>query len=230
MRQSALASISTSALAVAAALAGDGPLDPARVVSLELEAQVARKPSVYLVLDPPRRVLEVKARGVVLDSLPLAGIEIVSQQPLFRMSAPEGPSLPALWTVDEGPGDTDREVIAPATLRPYSTGDDEEEPPAAPTPAGARAPAATPTPVPEPPVRYRSRLSSGWDLLVTDTLPPNGLWERYWAAVRDGLARMRGEAADHRPAIALAVARADAQRLHHLMRKGMTLLVAAGAP
>jgi hypothetical protein len=230
MRRSALASIFTSAVAVAAALAGDAPLDPARVATLELEAQVARKPNVYLVLDPPRRVLEVKARGVVLDSLPLAGIEIVSQQPLFRVSAPEGPKLPALWTVDEGPGDTDREVISPPTLRPYSAEDEEEEPEATPTPAGTRGPAPTATPVPEPPVHYRSRLSSGWDLLVTDTLPPAGLWNRYWAAVRDGLARMRGEAADHRPAIALAVDRADAQRLHHLMRAGMTVIVAAGAP
>ena len=230
MRLSALASFSTSIVAVAAAVAGDAPLDPARVASVELEAQLARQPNVYLVLDPPRRMLEVKSRGVVLDAIPLTGIEIVSQQPLFRSAAPEGPALPALWSVDEGPGDTDREVISPASLRPYSSEEEEEEPAATPSPAGTRGPAPTPTPVPEPPSSYRSRLNSGWDLWVTDELPPTGLWDRYWAAVREGWARLRGDAREYRPAIMVALARPDARRIHHLMRKGMSIVIAAGAP
>lgn len=230
MRHSALASIFTSAVAAAAAIAGDGPLDPSRVGTVELEAQLAKKPNVYLVLDPPRRVIEVKARGVVLDSIPVSGIEIVSHQPIFGASPPEGPALPASWSVEEGPGDTDREVIAPASLRPYSSEEEEEEPAATPTPAGTRGPAPTPTPVPEPPISYRSRLSSGWDLWVTDTLPPSGVWSRYWAAVREGWERLRGDARQYRPAITVALARPDAQRLHHLMRKGMAVVVAAGAP
>jgi len=231
MSLSARASFFTSLAAAAVAVAGDAPLDPARVGSFELEAQLARKPSIYLVLDPPRRVLEVKARGVALDTIPLVGIELVSQRSLFGSAAPEHPALPALWAIDEGPGDTDREVIAPATLRPYTSEEEEEDEPAAtPVPGATRGPAPTPTPVPEPPVSYRSRLSSGWDLWVTDRLPPTGLWARYWAAVAEGWARLRGEARDHRPAIMVAVAPADARRLHHLMRKGMSLVVAAGAP
>lgn len=228
MRLSALASFSTSVALAALARAGDAPLDPARVTTAELEAELARKPALYLVLDPPRRVLEVKARGVVLDTVPLSGVEIVSQQPFFRLSAPATPALPAIWLVDEGPGDTDREVIAPASLRPYSSEEEEAEPP--PAPAGGGGPAATPTPVPEPPSSYRSRLSSGWDLWITGSLPSSGLWDRYWAAVREGWARLRGEAVTHRPAITVAAASGDAQRLHHLMRKGTPLLIAAGAP
>jgi hypothetical protein len=213
------------------AIAGDAPLDPARIGTVELEAQLAKKPNVYLVVDPPRRVIEVKARGVVLDSIPLSGIEIVSQRPLFSGSPPAAPALPALWSVEEGPGDTDREVIAPASLRPYSSEEEEEEEPVAtPVPAGTRGPAPTPTPVPEPPASYRSRLSSGWDLWVTDALPPSGLWNRYWAAVAEGWARLRGDARQYRPAITVALARPDAQRLHHLMRRGMAVIVAAGAP
>jgi hypothetical protein len=230
MRRSALASISTSVVAAAAALAGDVPLDPARVGTAELEAQLAKKPNVYLVVDPPRRVIEVKARGVVLDEIAMSGIEIVSHQPVFRMSAPAGPALPALWSVEEGPGDTDREVISPATLRPYRSEEDEEAAAAEPTPPGTKAPAVKPTPVPEPPSSYRSRLSSGWDLWVTDALPPSGTWDRYWDAVREGWARLHGNAREYRPAITVALARPDAQRLHHLMRKGTAVLVAAGSP
>lgn len=230
MRQSALASISTSVVVAAAAFAGDAPLDPARVGAVELEAQLARKPSVYLLLDPPRRVLEVKARGVVLTGIPLTGIEIVTQQRLLARDVPAGPALPAVWSIDQGPGDTDREVISPESLRPYDSDEEEDEPAATPTPAGTRGPAPTPTPVPEPPSSYRSRLSGGWDLWITDRLPPAGLWERYWAAVREGWTRLRGGAVEHRPALTVAVSAADAQRLHHLMRKGTSILVAAGAP
>ena len=232
MRRSALASSFSSIVAAAVAVAGDAPLDPARVGTVELEAKLARKPDVYLVLDPPRRVLEVKARGVLLDAIPLTGIELVSQQPIFRSAPPTSPALPALWVVDEGPGDTDREVIAPPSLRPYSAEEEEEEeePEATPIPVGTRGPAPTPTPVPEPPSSYRSRLSSGWDLWVTDELPPVGAWARYWAAVREGWARLRGEARDYRPAIMVALAPADARRVHHLMRKGTAIVIAAGAP
>ncbi len=230
MRLSALACFSTS-LAAAVALAGDAPLDPARVATVELEVKLARQPNVYLVLDPPRRTLEVRARGVVLDSIPLSGIETVCQRRFFDSAVPTVPAVPGLWAVDEGPGDTDREVISPATLRPYSSGD--EEPPeadATPTPAGTRGPAPTPTPVPEPPSSYRTRLDNGWDLWITDRLPPTGLLPRYWAAVRDGWDRLRGSARNFRPAIMLAVSDQDARRLHHLMRKGTAVLVADGAP
>ncbi len=229
MRVSALASFCTS-LAAAVALGGDAPLDPARVATGELEAMLARQPALYLVLDPPRRVFEVRARGVVLDSIQLSGIETVSQQPFFGGSSPTLPPVPGIWSVAEGPGDTDREVISPATLRPYSNPDEEEDTQSAPAPVGTRGPAPTPTPVPEAPSSYRTRLENGWDLWITDQLPPTGFLQRYWAAVTDGWERLRGVGRSHRPAVMLAVANQDARRVHHLMRKGMPILVAAGAP
>ncbi len=230
MRLSALAYFSTS-LAAALALGGDAPLDPARVATGELEAKLAKQPNVYLVLDPPRRLLEVRARGVVLDAVQLSGIEVVSHRRFFGGVPPTLPVMPGLWSIEEGPGDTDREVISPATLRPYSNGDEEEtQPSATPASAGTPGPAPTPTPVPEPPSSYRTRLDNGWDLWITDRLPPTGLLQRYWAAVRDGWERLRGSGHIYRPAILLAVSDQDARRLHHLMRKGMALLVAAGAP
>jgi hypothetical protein len=228
MRPSVLASICTS-LAAAAVLGGDVPPDPARVVSAEIEAKLARQPAVYLVLDPPRRTIEVRARGIVLDAIPLQGVETVSQQPLFGGSTPTVPAVPGLWTVAEGPGDTDREVIAPATLRPYSN-DDEAEPAVAPAAKATRGPAPTPTPVPEAPSSYRARMDNGWDLWVTDRLPPSTPLAHFWAAVGDGWERLRGTSRSFRPAIMLAVSVQDARRLHHLMRKGMAIVVADGAP
>jgi hypothetical protein len=229
MRVSALASFSIS-LAAALAFGGDGPLDPARVATVEIEAKLARQPSIYLVLDPPRRVFEVRARGIVLDSIVLSGIETVTQRPLFGGVLPTLPQVPGEWSVEDGPGDTDREVISPTTLRPYSSDDEDEPASPSPAPPGTRGPAPTPTPVPEAPASYRTRLDNGWDLWITDRLPPTGMLQRYVAAVRDGWDRLRGLGRSYRPAVMLAVSSQDARRLHHLMRKGMVILVAAGAP
>jgi hypothetical protein len=222
MRLSALASISISLAAVSAG-AGDVPPDPARVVALEFEAGLAKRPSVYLVLDPQRRVLEIKARGEVLDTVPLVGIEIISQQPLLVRDHPDHPPIPALWTVKRGPGDTDREVIAPTELRPAPK-DDEED--VEPTPTGTSAePAPTPTKVPLPRTSYRSRLANGWDLWITDRLPSQSFLGTFTAAVRDGWRRLRGLGEDHPPAVTLAMADTDAQRVHHLLRSGTAILV-----
>ncbi len=221
MRRSALACISIS-LVAAGARAGDVPPDPARVATLELEAGLAKRPSVYLVLDPQRRVLEIKARGAVLDTIQLTGIEILSQQPLLRADHPSRPAIPAVWIVKQGPGDTDREVIAPRELRPAPKEDEEAEP----TPAATGvAPTPTPTPVPLPPQSYRSRLTNGWDLWITDRLPPQSFLGTFVAAVRDGWRRLRGLSQDHPPAVTLAMTDEDARRIHHLMRGGMPILI-----
>ncbi len=226
MCRSALASICTSLLATAA-LAGDVPPDPARVATLELEVSLAKKPLVYLVLDPPRRTLEVRSRGLVLDSVPITGIEVVSQGPLLGSAASGEVRAPALWTIVSGAGDTDREVIAPAELKPIPPGGEEEEEEPAARPSAS--PTPTSTPIPEPPVSYRARLDTGWDVWVCTELPPDGVWQRFVAAVRDGWERLRGGGEDHPSAVAVAMHPDDARRLHHLMRTGTTILVAAGA-
>ncbi|MBI4915655.1 MAG: hypothetical protein HY825_07390 [Acidobacteria bacterium] len=197
------------------------------MVSLELEASLVKKPQVYLVLDPPRRALEVRSRGHVLDVITLAGIEVVTQQPLLGAGTPPVVPVPAIWTVKSGPGDTDREIIAPDSLRPMpKEGEEEEE--ASPTPAPP-GPTPTATPVPEPPASYRAQLDTGWDLWVCEALPASGFWPRLTAAVRDGWARLRGGGEDLPPALALAMSSDDAKRIHHLLRVGMPILVVAGA-
>jgi hypothetical protein len=223
MRRSVLACTCIS-LAAAGVRAGDVPPDPARVAALELEAGLAKRPTVYLLLDPQRRVLEIKARGAVLDSVQLTGIEIMTQQQLLTHDLPTNPPIPTVWTIKQGPGDTDREMIAPAELVPAPKDDVEEEP--TPAPASAQ-PTPTPTPVPLPSVSYRARLTNGWDLWITDRLPPQDFLGAFLAAVRDGWRRLRGLAEDHPPAVTLAMAHEDARRIHHLIRSGTEILVAS---
>ena len=228
MSRLALAFTFTS-LALARLVCGGEPVpDPATVTALELEAKLVKKPAVYLVLDPARRVLEVRARATVLDSVRLSGLEIASQQSLFRRSLPQSPAIPALWTVKMGPGDLDREVIAPSELRPIPKDEDTVEE-ATPTPSPGRVtPTATPTP--EPPASYRANLENGWDLWVVEQLPAQTRFGLLLAAIRDGWDRLRGEGADYAPSITLAMERADALRIHHLLHSGMAILVVSASP
>jgi hypothetical protein len=228
MRKSVLASICTSLLWIGSLQAQDAPASLAAATFAEMEVSAARIPKVYLVLDPERRVLEVKARGAVLDHINILGIEILSQQSLVRTSLPMAPSLPAKWVVKLGPGDTDREVIAPKELHAAPKDDEEERPSkdaAKPTPAG---PTPTPTPFPEAPASYRVQLGNGWDIWVTTTLPAQGRFQLIMAALRDGWHRLRGSDADVAPAISLLVSPDDSRRIHHLFRTGTEILVGPG--
>jgi hypothetical protein len=222
MRRLAHACICTS-LVAAAASAGDELPSASAVVALELEAGLARQSVVYLHLDPGRRRLEIKARGVVLDSVNLAGIELVSHQPLVGGPVPAPPPVPAVWKVTSAPSDREREPLTPETLRPMQ--DEEEEPV-----ADASKPSPTPTVVAEPPASFRASLDMSWDLCLTNSLPPQGLWSRFTAAVKDGWHRMRGHGESHGAAITLAMAPEDVKRLYHVIRAGMTILVTADTP
>jgi hypothetical protein len=203
----------------AAASAGDELPSAAAVHALELEASLARQAVVYLHLDPGRRTLEVKARGLVLDTVHLTGIELVSLQPLVGAQKPLAPPVPALWKVTSAPSDRERELITPETLRPMPDDDDQ--------PAAAAGASATPTAVPEALASFRAGLDVNLDLWLTDSLPPQGLWSRLAAAVRDGWRRLQGRGENHGAAITLAMAPEDVKRLYHLIRAGMIILVTA---
>ncbi len=226
-RPSALAYFCTSALVVAAsAAASDISARPARVAALELELSLAQRPEVYLLLNPAGRTLEVKIRGVTLDRVPLTGIKIITHAPVFGGRAVSPLPLPAIWRLVNGPGDTDREYIAPTELRPYNPDGYDDPPPGTPPTRPGTSP-STGTPLPEPPASYRAQLDTGYDLWITTTLPPQGFLARASAAVRDGWQRLRGRGIHLPPAITLAMAKEDAVRLHHLMRSNMAILVLA---
>ena len=185
----------------------------------ELEGQLAKGPGLYLVLDPEAAQLTVKARGLTLSETAIRELSLLTFRPLFGERETPPLDAPAIWKVTRGPGDTDRETIAPTTLRPYS----EEEERAEPTPA----PGARPQPAGEAgkPTTYRVALDNGWQLLVSDTPPRFGWPRRFAASVRDGWLRFRGVEPAHPPLIALTLAPEDARALHHLFRSGTPILV-----
>lgn len=200
--------------------------DLRRLHAVQLETDLAKRPDVYFVLDPEARRLSVKVRATELATISLGEIRRLVFAPIFGSTeTPELPA-PAIWTVVEGPGDTDRETIAPTTLRPYSDAEEEEEP-AATSPTSK--PKKTGTDADGKPTTYRVRLDSGWQLLITSENPKLGFANRLVAAVRDGWQRMRGEEPAHPPLVALVVAPQDAQRLHHIFRTGTRILVLAGS-
>lgn len=193
-----------------------------RLHAVELETELAKKPNVYFVLDPAARKLSVRARATELASVPIVEVSKLVFAPIFGEAEVPPLVAPAIWTIVEGPGDTDRETIAPTTLRPYSEEDEEE--PAATSPA-AKPPAQPGDESAAKPATYRVRLDVGWQLLITDQAPQLGWGRRFLAAVRDGLQRFRGEEPSHPPLVALVVAPDDARRLHHIFRTGTRILV-----
>ncbi len=214
-------SICTSALALllgaSAALAA--PADLLRARALEIEATLAKTPAIYLYLDPARGVLEVRSRGMILDSVALTSVAMLYHHPLFGRDDQAQPEVPGVWTVDQGPGDLSREVIAPEALKPYVPEEERQETPTT-TPAGKA--------IPPPPSRYLVPMTNGWALAVLDSEPRAGFLHRYAQAVKDGWARLRGTPIARPPLVALTMSTADAQRFHHVFRSQLPVLVAAG--
>lgn len=212
------------ALAEAPASAADRPA-LARLRTIEFETALAREPRIYLVLDPQARHLDIKSRAMVLERVAIDALLLLEFEPLFSQADSPELSAPTLWKVTQGPGDTDRETIAPVALRPYSEEEEKEEPAA---PAAAGAPAAPAKKKPDEttiPSSYRATLDNGWQLYVTADAPQSSFFRRLVASVRDGWQRLRGQEPQHPPLITLVVAPAAAQRLHHLIRSGTEILV-----
>lgn len=196
-----------------------GDQDLRRLRVMELETQLAKQSDLYLYFDPPANRLAIKVRG-----LEIAAVEILeSSQLVFRplageASAPPLPA-PAIWTVTEDAGDTDRETIAPTTLRPYSEDEEREEP----ATTGKKKSDAEEV---EERGQYRVQLDIGWQLMVVDESPRLDWGRRMIAAIRDGYQRLRGVETSHPPLVTLVVSSADASLLRHLFRAGTQILVA----
>ncbi|MBP7589468.1 MAG: hypothetical protein KBA72_16035 [Thermoanaerobaculia bacterium] len=215
------------ALAQAAAKPAAAP-DGAALVRLrtaEFETALAREPKIYLVLDPKGLHLDIKSRAMVLERVELEDLLLLEFEPLFSSSDSPELSAPTLWKVTQGPGDTDRETIAPVELRPYSEEEEKEEPVVAPAAGAQAAPAKKKPDETTIPTSYRATLDNGWQLYVTAEAPQSSFFRRLVASVRDGWQRLRGEEPQHPSLITMVVAPAGAQRLHHLFRSGTEILV-----
>lgn len=195
----------------------------ARLRVVEFETALAKGRGIYLVLDPAGRRLTIKSRALELASIELEEVALLDFRPwLSRGRAPEL-IVPTVWKITEGPGDADRETIAPPVLRPYSS-EEEEEPEPAPA-TGAAAPAKKKPEESERPATYRVAIDNGWQLFITPERPRAGLVRRLGAAVKDGWLRLRGKEPSHPPLIALVMAPESGRRLHHLFRSGTEILV-----
>jgi hypothetical protein len=226
----ALACTCTSLLLAATVFAQSPGGVTSEAVELQLELELARVRDPYLLLDLGGRRLEVRARGMVLDAVPIAAVTVQAFVPLMGGLSRPRLEVPAVWRVTQAPEDTWRRVIAPASLRPYN--DDEEEP--TPTPAGTSpgpAPTLAPSPTPvEVPADYGLSLDSGWRLEMS-TEEPGGFGSRLAGAIANGWARLWGMSLPKRPPrLVLTLAAEDARRVRHLFLPGMAILLASAAP
>ncbi len=210
--------ISAWLLAPAVCLGGG---EKAPVATAALELGLAQQGDLYLVLDPQRRVLEVKARGVVLDAVAITGFVLLAHRPARPVSPPVPVDLPAVFVVEDDAEASHRRLLAPAALVPYS-----EEPEAAAPPTGV---ALEEAPIPEPPPAYRVRLQGGWALELGTGTPAEGVFGQLGQALRRGFARLARRPVDVPALIAAAVGPEDGRRLHHLFRRGTPILLTGGA-
>lgn len=251
----ALAFTFTSLLSAAAPAADQAAKGPsvavasreAQVRQLELEAEAAASPDLYLLLSLDPAVLRVKARGVELDRVDLGGVALLEHRafpsgasgpslegPDPEVSSPEVPDskgpilqVPAEWRVEARPPDPSRKILAPPVLRSWSG--EEDESPAA-SPSSTSQSSAAPPALPEPPDEYTVLLSGGWSLEVGRSVAGPGLGARLATAVADGWAALLGNRPERPPVIRLAIGSEDARRLHHLFRRDTRLLLVVTAP
>jgi hypothetical protein len=194
---------------------------PKDAAPIEIEAALAQSIDLYLIVDPVAGMLEVRARGIVLDRMPLLESAVLTASHILTTHEPRSPPSPSLWRVQSTPEDAVREIIAPEELREYIPEEERQQAVTGTTKKPPRQEA-------RPPIAYRIALNDGWDLGVSPGLPPRGLWQRWLQAAKNGWARLTGKATPHPPALALAMAPEDCQRLHHIFRQGLAILLAPG--
>jgi len=217
--RSALACFCTSAALALAGSATAAEPDPLRAA----ERALAAERGLYLLVVPEPPALEIKARGLTLDRLPLGGVAVLVRRQA-RGPRPEPAALPAVWRVaEEAEAARRRRLIAPAELKPPPEEGMES--------VTAAAAAGEEEPLPEPPAEYRIGFEGGWELWVGPALPRAGWAARFASAVAAGWRALWRLGSEPPPgAIALAADPATARRLHHLFRGGTPVLVAAPPP
>ncbi|HEX4954295.1 MAG TPA: hypothetical protein VF017_12965 [Thermoanaerobaculia bacterium] len=209
-------------LAASAARSSKGKEEPQAPPGHRIEAEYsqARDKGVYLMLRPRTRELQVRSRGIVLESVALTDVSFLRYRPALGDAHLEA-QLPVLWTVAQDVDISHRKVIAPTELRPYpEEGQEEEE-----QNTQIAVPPDQGEPLPTPPPSYLIRLDDGWQILVAQEVPARGWKKRILAALQDGWNRLRGEQIETSDLVVLATSPEHAQRIHHLFRAGMQILL-----
>lgn len=186
------------------------------MLALELEAKLASKPDLYVVIDLGERTFKVKSRGVELSSLGFGEAAFLAHEHSGANTTEPVPVPSVLLIAGRAPAG-ERRVILPQELRPY---DEEEE-----------GTSALPAPKPgerlhKTPTEYRVRLENGWWLQVSQIspVPPPG-FESFKQRVRQGWDNLLGGRSEEPNLLSLVLPPEDAQRIHHLFRPGRSILV-----
>ncbi len=212
----ALAFFSISALATIELVASEPPYHMVRAA--ELEADLASTRATYLVVGVESGSLAVRARGVTLESLPVASVNAYEMRPLIETRPGERLEIPRLFTVAATISLIDRKVVAPESLSAWS-----DEPDKVVRPAGDEVP-------PVAPQSYDVPLDGGWILEIRQDEPARNGWGRIRGAATDGWARLTGRATEVRgPALRLVMDPAAAAKVHHLFRKGTAIVIVMDA-
>jgi hypothetical protein len=186
------------------------------VLALELEAKLASKPDLYVVVDLGEGTFKVKSRGVELSSVKLGAAEFLNHEHSSSQGLPPI-AVPSVLTLAGRAPAGERRVILPRELRPYN--EDDEGTSALPNPKpGERLHKA--------PSEYRVRMENGWWLEIAQAspVPPSG-FEGFKARVRQGWDNLLGGRSEEPALFFLQLPVADAQRIHHLFRPGRAILV-----
>ena len=181
--------------------------------ALELEARLSATPAIYFVIDTEQRTFDIKSRGVVLDRIALTELAVVQDEHLWGSSGALELPLPAVLHVTYRSGVANREIIPPKSLEPFPEDGTEED-----RPAAKRVSA-------KPPASYYVKLDNGWAIAFDSSLPGESFYQRFRSALDDAWLRFFDVDIRRPPTLALALAGADAERLHHLLRQGTAILV-----
>lgn len=187
------------ALAVPAAGATDGP-------RLRAELRLAAEPAIYLTLSPAAGELTVRARGVTLDRVPIAGAWLRHSTPWLGPAAPPRLGEPAVLTVRRAP-------VRAAEVAIGGGG----------TPAQDGPPAAALDEV-------EALLDGGLVLRAVAAEPRTGVWRRLASTLGAAWAGLSGRPPAALPALVLQVAPEDLPRLAHLLQRDRRILLLDARP
>ena len=133
--------------------------------AVEIEAELAKQPGLYLVLEPRAKKLGSRRAAWRSARCAVASSRCCASAALFGDSAAPRSKRRRVWTVREGPGDTDRETIAPDEPAPLHRGRRRGG-------AGARLRRREKKPgETEKPSSYRVALDNGWQLYLVNQPP-----------------------------------------------------------
>lgn len=182
----------------------------------EMELALARTPSLYLHLDIAQPVLEVKVRGMVLDTHEVRAVKFVFVDAAGAEDGAARLALPLVVRTVGGSQAEWRQVVAPPTLVPYSE--------------TAEPVVAKPTATVTLPDQYEVDLDTGWHLVVGPE-SPYGFWSRLGWRLATGWQRLIGRRDEPPPpSIVVEMSDVDSRALVHLLAQEIPILIACGDP